>query len=67
MQNENTTESPLLAKISWVASMLIVNKRTVQRMVADHELPRPFKVGRSTRWYKRDIEQYLEQKAAERG
>lgn len=53
-----------LLKASEVAQRLGIGVRTVWKWTALGELPAPFRLGRITRWRRRDIHRYL---AARRG
>lgn len=48
-----------LLDLTEVARVLGVCKRTVHRLVASGELPRPVKVGRGARLYLSDVRGYL--------
>jgi predicted DNA-binding transcriptional regulator AlpA len=52
----NCTEK--MWSVAAIASFLGVNVRTVWRRVADGELPKPVKVGRSVRWFDSEIAEY---------
>lgn len=49
-----------LISLKTVAGRLSVDKRTVYRMIARGDLPRPIKVGRSSRLYSSEIDKYLQ-------
>jgi excisionase family DNA binding protein len=43
-----------------IAARLDISLPTVWKWTASGQLPAPFRVGRVTRWRKRDIERYLQ-------
>lgn len=49
-----------LVDINQVSSLLSYSHRGVYRLIASGQLPRPVKVGRSTRFYQSDIQAYLQ-------
>lgn len=58
---ESRTEKKAdLLTVSEVAGMLGVSARSVWRLVSTGEVPRPVKVGTSTRWRRADIEAMIE-------
>jgi excisionase family DNA binding protein len=48
-----------LLKASEVADRLGIHVRTVWKWTAEGELPAPFRLGRITRWRRRDVDAYL--------
>jgi excisionase family DNA binding protein len=49
-----------LVDLKVLASLLGVCARTVHRLVAAGELPPPAKLGRASRWFASDVDQYME-------
>ncbi|MFI4854951.1 MAG: helix-turn-helix transcriptional regulator [Phycisphaerales bacterium JB065] len=50
-----------------VASFLAVSRRTVERLIAGGELPRPVKIGASSRMPEDDVQRYIERQLRKRG
>ena len=53
----------MLMTVREVANVLHVSVRSVWRLSAAGEIPRPIAVGGSKRWVARQIEKYVEEKA----
>jgi len=53
---------PLLLKVNEVAELLNLSTRTVWRLTSIGELPSPISFGRSRRWVRITIEQYVAKK-----
>jgi excisionase family DNA binding protein len=51
-------QSPLL-RPSRVAAMLNISERTLSRLIAAGKFPRPILLGRSRRWERASVEQWL--------
>ncbi|NQU11917.1 helix-turn-helix domain-containing protein [bacterium] len=56
-----------LLKLPKVAEKLSVSERTVWRLVASQKLAAPVHVGSSRRWFRQDVDDYLERIRAKRG
>jgi excisionase family DNA binding protein len=66
LHNNPHTEQPAAGLDSWVgkaqvAKMLGVSVRSVERLVATGQLPRPVRLGRLLRWKLSTIQKHLEQ------
>lgn len=57
--NNNPDDSKLLLKVNEVAMLLNISERSVWRLVSTEEIPRPIKLGRSRRWSREAIEQFV--------
>lgn len=57
---------PALLRVSDVAALLAISVRCVWRLVASGDLPRPIKLGGSTRWRACDLEAFIAECGAER-
>lgn len=55
---------PLVLKAEQVAELLGISVRSVWRFSSAGELPGPISIGRSKRWDRRTIEEFIRQKAA---
>ena len=62
---EKPASPNLLMKANEVAEFLGVDVRTAWRFALCGVLPPPIKVGGTSRWHRRDIESWIDQKAAE--
>ena len=62
-------DSPILLNVREVARLLGIGERSVWRLVGSRRLPKPISLGRSKRWSRRGMEQYVDaaSKAANRG
>lgn len=58
-------ETRLLLKVEQVAKMLGLSERSVWRLTSTGEIPAPIKLGRSRRWSRKTIEDFVESKALE--
>ena len=58
-QSENTSSLPELLNVSQLATFLCLSVRTVWRLNAKGELPKPLRLGRSVKWRKNEIIQWL--------
>ena len=61
-RGQGETESILLT-VREVAHLLAIGERTVWRLSSIGELPSPVSIGRSRRWCRRTIEDYVTAKA----
>jgi excisionase family DNA binding protein len=52
---------PLLLDVKEVAHLLCLGERTVWRLSSGGVLPKPMSVGRSKRWHRRAIEEFVSQ------
>lgn len=50
-----------------VARILAVSRRTVERLVAGGDLPKPVKIGASSRMPEDDVQRYIERQLRKRG
>jgi predicted DNA-binding transcriptional regulator AlpA len=57
---------PALLRAVDVATLLAISVRCVWRLVASGDLPRPIKLGGSTRWRACDLEAFIAECRAER-
>ncbi|MCC6228407.1 MAG: helix-turn-helix domain-containing protein [Phycisphaerales bacterium] len=57
--------SPALLRAADVAALLAISVRCVWRLVASGDLPRPIKLGGSTRWRACDLEAFIAEAGAE--
>ncbi len=55
-----------LLNLSEVAKILSISKREVYRLIANGDLPKPLKVGRSSKMLLSDIEQFIERLKSQR-
>lgn len=55
-------EPPLLLTVGEVSALLGVSVRSVWRLAAAGELPSPLAIGRSKRWDRRAIHDFVERK-----
>ena len=53
-------DSPTLISVCDVAEMLQVSPRTVFRLADAGKIPRPLKIGKSVRWKRAELEQWIE-------
>lgn len=53
--------APLMMTADEIATCLGISSRTVWRLKAKGDLPKPVKLGRAVRWRKSDILQWIEQ------
>ena len=53
-------DSPLLLDVTGVAHSLDLSVRTVWRLVSGGDLSQPVRIGRSARWERRVIQDYVE-------
>lgn len=63
--NTTTTSSDLIS-LKAAAHRLNISLRGIYRLIASAQLPRPVKVGGSTKLFERDIHQYLASLEAQR-
>ena len=56
-----TTRTPLLVDATVVAELLGISPRTVWRLLSAGKLPKPVRLGRSVRWRKRLVEDWVSQ------
>jgi len=56
-------DAPVLLRVRDVSRMLGLHQRTVWRLSASGELPRPISVGGSTRWVRSEILSWIASKA----
>ncbi len=56
---------PLALSVQQVAFLLDISVRSVWRLTSSGELPRPVAIGRSRRWLRHAIDEYLARKAGE--
>jgi excisionase family DNA binding protein len=54
-------ERTRLLTVQQAAHVLAVSKRTLERLIASGDFPRPLKIGRSSRVSSQDVESYLAQ------
>lgn len=52
-------ERPRLLTLPQAAHVLAISKRTLERLIASGDFPRPLKIGRSSRVSSQDVESYL--------
>lgn len=57
--------SPSLLRARDVAALLAISVRCVWRLVASGDLPRPIKLGGSTRWRACDLDAFIAEAGAE--
>lgn len=62
---QEAKQPPLLLTVDEVAHLLGISVRSVWRLTSGGELPGPITLGRSKRWARRTIEDYVAGKAAE--
>lgn len=62
---QEVQEPPLLLTVDEVARLLGISVRSVWRLTSLGELPGPITLGRSKRWARRAIEEYVAGKAAQ--
>lgn len=70
MSRPSTNESKELSRmltLDDVAALLAVSRRTIERLIACGELPRPVKIGASSRMPEEDIHRYIERQLRKRG
>lgn len=67
MKAESDTVGDRMLTLDSVAELLSVTKRTVYRLVAKGELPKPIKVGHSVRLCVSDVQAYFERLKQQRG
>ena len=65
---EQRVPERLLLNVREVAELLGISERTVWKMASCHELPAPLRIGRSQRWSKKALEEWIadRHKAAQR-
>lgn len=61
--NDNTEQ---LVSIRYVSMRLALSTRAVYRLIASGDFPAPVKVGRATRFYQSDLDEYLNRLRANR-
>lgn len=59
MRQSFAVEDRLLS-VDEVAGILHVSDRSVWRLVANGDLPKPARVGRCARWFKSEVQAYLD-------
>lgn len=57
---QSAPADPLLLTVTETARSLAISERHVWNLVAAGKLPRPVRLGKSSRWVRRDIEAYIE-------
>lgn len=57
--NMNADPAPLLVDIAGVAKMLSISVQFVRNMVASNRFPKPIRIGRSTRWAIKTIQDWV--------
>ena len=62
---DSPQEKPLLLTVDGVSRLLGISVRSVWRLTSVGELPGPITLGRSKRWARRAIEDYVAGKAAQ--
>ena len=60
-------QAALLLTVKEVAHLLGLGQRTVWRLSSIGELPPPIRIGRSRRWRRQAIEEYVDAKAGQTG
>ncbi len=57
-------ERPLLLRVAQVATLLGISERSVWKHSTTGEIPPPVRIGRSQRWSRKAIDQFIEDKMA---
>ncbi len=57
--NQSTFNTSLVMTASEVSKCLGISTRTIYRLIEKKALPKPFKLGNSTRWRRKDIELFV--------
>lgn len=57
--NNTNAARPLVMTADEVSQCLGISTRTIYRLIEQKSLPKPFKVGKSTRWRREDIELFV--------
>jgi len=65
LNNIESDSKPILLTVRDVAFLLGLGERTVWRLCGDGKLPPPISIGRSRRWTRQTIEEYVAEKIAE--
>ncbi|WP_345783024.1 helix-turn-helix transcriptional regulator [Coraliomargarita parva] len=58
--NSMNSPSDRLLRIEELIERLSISRRSIYRLIADGEFPRPIPIGRAARWCLSDVENYLE-------
>jgi len=66
MSQEKRTLSRMLT-LDDVAALLSVSRRTIERLIAGGDLPKPVKIGASSRMPEDDVQRYIERQMRNRG
>ena len=66
MSQEKRTLSRMLT-LDDVAALLSVSRRTIERLIAGGDLPKPVKIGASSRMPEDDVQRYIERQMRKRG
>lgn len=66
-ESGNTADRVGLLTLPAAATTLAISKRTLERLIASGEFPRPVKIGRASRVLSSDLVHYLEQLRRKRG
>lgn len=64
VSDERSDLTPILLAVRDVAFLLGLGERTVWRLCGEGKLPPPISVGRSKRWTRQIIEEYVAEKIA---
>lgn len=56
-----------LISLKEAAQILCLSLRAIYRLIANGELPKPVRIGRSSRLYESDLQKYLETLKQQRG
>jgi predicted DNA-binding transcriptional regulator AlpA len=63
MPTPNAPLQPAVIGLPDLAAILGSAPRTVEQLLSQGQLPRPFRIGRRRVWLRRDIEEFLEDAA----
>ncbi|HRI82395.1 MAG TPA: helix-turn-helix domain-containing protein [Opitutaceae bacterium] len=66
-ESGNAADRAGLLTLPAAATTLAISKRTLERLIASGEFPRPVKIGRASRVLSSDLAHYLEQLRRKRG
>lgn len=58
-RNSTSPDYSLVMTVDEVGQCLGISTRTIYRLIEQKSLPKPFKVGNSTRWRREDIELFV--------
>jgi excisionase family DNA binding protein len=60
MRSLSADTTPMLIAADEMANLLGVSERTLWRLLSAGKVPRPVRIGRSTRWRAAEVKQWIE-------